>query len=117
MITIPEKSILEWYRVPKPSLLCSVRSKLPSWELARGLECSLGFLNLEASCRQQPIFNCVLKDKCKHLGVKSGAFQSLHSLVKWVRVKFGLLFYQRWKEVTGFCKAYATAKNDSSSKV
>lgn len=117
MITVPEKSILEWYREPEPSLLCSVQSKLPSWEVARSLECSLGFLNLEASCRQQPIFNCVPKDKCGHVGVRSGAFQSLCSLAKGLRVKFGLLSYQRWKEVTGFYKAYATAKNDSSSKV
>jgi hypothetical protein len=74
MVTIPEKSILEWCRIPKPFLLCSVQAKLPPWELAQSLECSLGFLNLEALCRQQPIFNCMPKDNCKQLGVRSGVF-------------------------------------------
>lgn len=41
-------------------------------ELAPIRERSLGFLNLEASCRQEPIFNFTPEDECKYMGVRVG---------------------------------------------
>lgn len=41
-------------------------------ELAPIRACSLGSLNLEASCRQEPIFNFTPEDECKYTGVRVG---------------------------------------------
>lgn len=68
------KKILEWCGIPKRLLkrLSLFSQSCHPGELAPIRECSLGFLNLEASCRQEPIFNFTPKDECKYMGVRVG---------------------------------------------
>lgn len=72
MLTIPEKKKNQsWNGTGYPNHSSFVQSCHPG-ELAPIRERSLGFLNLEASCRQEPIFNFTPEDECKYMGVRVG---------------------------------------------